>query len=158
MEQVETKQQIKKDIDTSKYTKMKSVWEKKYNDFPMGFAFSEEQLKQQLEKLGVKSKDDVVGIGIGGGFIRKTDVEDFNKMVKEVHDEQIKAREDDEYLYQMFVYEMGNCEYQLTYDTEYVLEMGCCMSAKDLEDVRVAKIWLKAKRDFIDMCNANDWY
>lgn len=149
---------VKKDIDTSKYTTLKDAWQKRYDEFPMGFAFSEQQLQEQLEKLGVKSKEDVVSIGVGGGFIRKTDIDAFKQMTKEVHDEQVKARDDDEYLYQMFVYEMGNCEYQLTYDTQYVLEMGCNMRISDLKDARVAKIWNKAKKDFIQMCNENDWY
>lgn len=147
-----------KTIDTTKYTTLRDTWQKRYNEFPMGFAFSEQQLQEQLKKLGVKSKEDVVSIGVGGGFIRKTDIDAFKQMTKEVHDEQVKARDDDEYLYQMFVYEMGNCEYQLTYDTQYVLEMGCNMRLSDLKDARVAKIWNKAKKDFIQMCDENDWY
>lgn len=149
---------VKKNIDTSKYTTLKDKWQQRYNDFPMGFAFSDAQLEDQMKKLGVKTKDELIGIGVGGGFIRKTDLDDFKKMTKEVHDEQTKARDDDEYLYQMFVYEMGNCEYQLTYDTEYVMEMGCNMQLSDLKDPRIAKIWMKAKKDFIEMCDANDWY
>ncbi len=150
--------QVKDNVDTSKYTTLKDKWQKEYNDFPMGFAFSDDQLKEQMEKLNVKTTDELVGIGVGGGFIRKADQKDFNEMVKRVHDEQEKAKDDDEYLYQMFVYEMGNCEYQLSYDTEYVLEMGCNMSLKDLKDERIMTIWTKAKKDFIHMCDVNDWY
>lgn len=147
-----------KDITTKKYTTLRDKWQQEYNDFPIGFAFSDEQLKEQLDKLGVKSKDDVVGIGIGGGFIRKTDLEDYKAMVKRIDQEKKEAMQDDDYLYQMFVYEMGNCEYQLTGDTEYVLEVGCAISPKALKNERVAKIWVKARRDFIRMCDENDWY
>lgn len=150
--------QVKDDINTNKYTTLKAKWSEEYNKFPMGFAFSEDQFKEQLKKLGVKSKEEVVGIGVGGGFIRKTDLEDFKTMVKRVHDEEVKARDDDEFLYQMFVYEMGNCEYQLSYDTEYVLEVGCNMSIQDLKDERIMTIWKKAKKDFIHMCDVNNWY
>ena len=150
--------EVKDDINTDKYTTLKDKWQKDYNDFPMGFAFSADQLEEQKQKLGVKSNDEIVGIGVSGGFIRKKDLNDFNAMVKRVHDEQIKARDDDEFLYQMFIYEMGNCEYQLTYDTEYVLEMGCNMSVQDLKDERIMTIWKKAKKDFIHMCDVNNWY
>ena len=150
--------QVKKDIDTSKYTTLQEKWQKDYNDFPMGFAFSADQLAEQKQKLGVKSNDEIVGIGIGGGFIRKTDVKAFNEMTKRVAEERKKARDDDEFLYQMFVYEMGNCEYQLSYDTEYVLEVGCAMTLDDLKDERVMSIWKRAKKDFIEMCDAHGWY
>ena len=149
---------IKKDINTDKYRALRERWQKMYNDFPMGFAFSEEQLEEQKKKLGIKSNDEILGIGVGGGFIKKSDKEAFDKMIKQVHDEEVKARDDDEYLYQMFVYEMGNCEYQLSGDTEYVLEMGCNMKLSDLKDDRIFGIWKRAKHDFIEMCNANDWY
>lgn len=150
--------QVKKDIDTSKYTTLHEKWQKEYNDFPMGFAFSADQLEEQKKKLGVKSNDEIVGIGISGGFIRKTDVKAFNEMTKRVAEERKKARDDDEFLYQMFVYEMGNCEYQLSGDTEYVLEVGCAMTLSDLKDERVMRIWRKAKHDFMEMCIANDWF
>lgn len=150
--------QVKKNIDTSKYTTLQKKWQGDYNSFPMGFAFSEDQLEEQKKKLGVESNDELVGIGVGGGFIRKTDVKAFNEMIKRVAEERKKARDDDEFLYQMFVYEMGNCEYQLSGDTEYVLEVGCAMTLNDLEDERVMGIWKRAKKDFLEMCDANDWY
>ena len=149
---------VKKAINTDKYRGLKERWEKIYNEFPMGFAFSEDQLRDEMERLGVKSKDELIGIQVSGGFIRKTDLEDFKAMIKKVHDEQMEARNDDEFLYQMFVYEMGNCEYQLSGDTEYVLEVGCNMTLQDLKDERILKIWRRAKHDFIEMCDANDWY
>lgn len=150
--------QVKKDINTSKYTTLQKKWQEDYNSFPMGFAFSDDQLEEQKKKLGVKSNDELVGIGIGGGFIRKTDVKAFSEMTKRVAEERKKARDDDEFLYQMFVYEMGNCEYQLSGDTEYVLEVGCAMTLNNLKDERVMNIWKRAKKDFIEMCDANDWY
>lgn len=150
--------QVKKNIDTSKYTTLQKKWQEDYNSFPMGFAFSEDQLEEQKKKLGVESNDELVGIGVGGGFIRKTDVKAFNEMTKRVAEERKKARDDDEFLYQMFVYEMGNCEYQLSGDTEYVLEVGCAMTRNDLKDERVMGIWKRAKKDFLEMCDVNDWY
>lgn len=150
--------QVKKDVNTDKYRNLKKRWEDLYHSFPMGFAFSDDQLEEQKKKLGIESDDEILPIGIGGGFIKRSDKDKFDAMVKQVHDEQVEAREDDEYLYQMFVYEMGNCEYQLTGDTQYVLEYACNMRLNDLKDERVFKIWQEAKRDFIEMCDANDWY
>ena len=150
--------EVKKDINTDKYRNLKERWQKIYNEFPMGFAFSADQLEEEKERLNIKSNNEILGIGIGGGFIKRSDKEAFDKMVKQVHDEEVKARDDDEFLYQMFVYEMGNCEYQLSGDTEYVLEVGCNMKLSDLKDKRILEIWLKAKRDFLEMCIANDWF
>ena len=62
----------------NKYVEMKERHQKEVNNFPMKFAFSDEQFKKAMEELGLTENDldKVVGIG-AGGFIRKTDVKDY---------------------------------------------------------------------------------
>ena len=40
-----------------KYLKLKEKHQKEVNDFPFGFAFSNQQFKEMIEKFGLKEKD-----------------------------------------------------------------------------------------------------
>ena len=93
----------------------------------MGFAFSESQFKETMKKLGLEENetDKIIGIGIGGGFIRKTDVEAFNEMNKRHRQEEKEAIKNDltgeGYIKDMFEYELANHEYGYTYNLEDTL-------------------------------------
>ena len=56
----------------NKYDEIKEKHQKIVDDFPMKFAFSDEQFNQSMKELGLKpdDTDKVVSIG-GGGFIKK---------------------------------------------------------------------------------------
>lgn len=111
----------------NKYDEVKERHQKRVNDFPMKFAFSDEQFNKGMEELGLKptDTDKVYSIG-GGGFIRKTDVEKFSKMWDELrkeHNDLIKADKTGEgYIKDMFVSELENHEYGYTYELEDTLD------------------------------------
>lgn len=105
----------------NEYKQLKDKQQKYTNDFPMIFAFSDEQLKEGMEKLGLNEndKDKIYSIG-GGGFIRKTDSESFNNMFSSFDKEMDNAIKDDttgeNFIKDMFRYELSNHEYGCTYD------------------------------------------
>ena len=93
----------------------------------MAFAFSDEQMKEGLERLGI-TKDEAVGIG-AGGFIRKSDLEAFKDMQKRWQDAEAEAIANDKtgegFIKDMFVYELGNHEYSYTGDaTDAIATLG----------------------------------
>lgn len=102
------------------YRQLKDEKQKEFNAFPMAFAFSEQQLKEGLDKLGI-TKDEAVGIGIGG-FIRKSDLEAFKAMVKKWNDAEAEAIANDKtgegFIKDMFVYELDNHEFGYTGNSE----------------------------------------
>lgn len=102
------------------YRQLKDEKQKEFNAFPMAFAFSEQQLKEGLDKLGI-TKDEAVGIG-AGGFIRKSDLEDFKAMVKRWQDAEAEAIANDKtgegFIKDMFVYELDNHEFGYTGNSE----------------------------------------
>ena len=55
------------------YIDLSSRQQKEWNDFPMFFAFSQEQFSEGLKKFNVTKKD-IYSIE-SGGFIRKSDSE-----------------------------------------------------------------------------------
>lgn len=102
------------------YVQLKQKKQEEFNAFPMAFAFSTEQMKEGLDKLGI-TKDEAIGIG-AGGFIRKSDLEAFKALVKRWQDAEAEAIANDKtgegFIKDMFVYELDNHEFGYTGNSE----------------------------------------
>ena len=110
-----------------KYLKLKEKHQKEINDFPFGFAFSNEQFKDMMKKFGLKEKDTDKIYSIGtGGYIKKTDSEAMHNMFKRHREEMENEIQNDKdgtgFIYEMFRYELSNHEYCVTYDIEPTLD------------------------------------
>ena len=108
----------------SKYTELKSKHQKEIDAFPFGFAFNESQFKEMMEKWGLTpdDTDKIYSIG-GGGYVRKSDADAMHKMFERHELERKMARKHgDDYLFEMFNYELANHEYCITYDITDTLE------------------------------------
>ena len=120
-------------IEANQYQELKDKHQKEFNEFPIGFAFSDEQFKEQMEKLGLTADDEDKIVGIGaGGFIRKDDVDKFNDMNARHRAEEEEAIKNDTtgegYIKDMFDYELANHEYGYTYDlTDTLASLGLSM-------------------------------
>ena len=71
----------------------------------------------------------------------------FAKMVKKQKQEREDAMKNDEFLKEMFICEMGNHEYILTYDDEEVLE-ACGMERSNM-DTRTVEIYNSARAIYL---------
>lgn len=107
----------------SKYTELKSKHQKEVDAFPFGFAFNQKQFNEMMEKWGLTpdDTDKIYKLG-GGGYVRKTDSDAMHEMFERHAAEHEAAMQDDEYLYQMFYYELANHEYSYTGDLDETLE------------------------------------
>jgi hypothetical protein len=122
-----------------KYSELKAKDQAEVNAFPLGFAFSEKQFNEMMEKLGLTpdDTDKIYHIGMGG-YVRKCDAEAMHEMFDRHEAERKAAMQDDEYLYQTFSYELGNHEYSYTQDLTDTLEaLGLTMNEIN-EDPRMA--------------------
>ena len=123
-----------------KYIEYKDEFEKTVNDFPMMFAFSNEQLEQGKKQLGVSDNKELLSIG-DGGFIRKTDRQAYLDMVDDLKEKlQQGLFNDDEFLYEAFLYELGNHEYCITYDLTDMLDTLCLDEEQVRNNPRMNKI------------------
>ena len=105
----------------NKYDEVKNRHQKRVNDFPLGFAFSNEQFKNMMEKWGLTENDTDKIVSIdGGGFLRKTDIEEYNKMWTD-KDLIEQDKTGDGYIKDMFVSELENHEYGYTYELDDTL-------------------------------------
>lgn len=113
--------------NSNSYLSLKNKHSDEVNNFPMIFAFSQEQLKEGMEKLGLTTDDTDKVVSIGtGGIIRKTDVSDFKEMFSRHSKEMKEAIEADKtgegFICDMFRYELANHEYGYTGELEDTLD------------------------------------
>ena len=109
------------------YQEMKDRQQKEFDAFPVGAAFSNQQFQQMMEKWGLTINDTDKICSIGGGcYIRKTDKEALrdliNRLNKEKQDAIAADLTGDGFIFDMFVYELANHEYCITYDLEDTLD------------------------------------
>lgn len=85
----------------------------------MFFAFSEKQLHEGLQKVGLAQEKDsykhIVSIG-AGGYIRRENVEEFEATMERHSKERAELRKDRKALLNALVYELNNHEYCYTGD------------------------------------------
>lgn len=108
----------------NKYTELKDKHQKEVNEFPMQFAFSNEQFKEGMEQLGLTEKDTdkVYSFGNTGGFYRRSDAKRLHEMLDRQEQERKEAMKNDQYIYEMFDYELANHEYIITRSTRETLD------------------------------------
>ena len=133
-----------------KYTELKDKIQREVNAFPMQFAFSKKQFAEGMEKLGLdpeKDLDKACRIP-GGGFIRKTDNEAFQKMFLRHDCEMAEAMQDDVFLVDAIHYELANHEYCITYDPDDALSaLGLSLS-----DERIKRCYGIARKEYLIAC------
>lgn len=109
------------------YVDLKRKHEKEMNEFPMAFAFNDEQLERALAKLGATSKEECVTVFGHGDIVKREDAKRLVAML-EGHTKEIKEKlkEDVEFAEAAFLYEMDNHEYAINWSAdEDVMDCFC---------------------------------
>ena len=99
---------------------------KEFGDIPgMFFAFSEVQLNEGLEKVGLAPNTEshklIVDIG-AGGFILKEKLPELKSFMKRQSEERKELRKNRKWLLDALIYELNNHEYCYTGDPTEALE------------------------------------
>ena len=135
----------------NKYKTLKAKHQAEVNAFPFGFAFDKDQFDEMMAKWGLKptQRSQIIYMG-GGSFVRKTDYKAMHEMFDRHAAERKEAMQDDEYLFEMFNYELANHEYSYTYDLTDTLEaLGLTMDEinEDQRMVNALKRAIAAQED-----------
>lgn len=130
------------------YKEYKRLVSEKVNKFPKFFAFSNEQVVLGTKILGV-DKNNITCIG-DGGFIKKSDEEEYTKLMKQIKIELLnKINSDDEFVLDMFRYELDNNKYYLSYNDKDIC-MACGLDVEEVgRDVRLRNLLFEAKKDYL---------
>lgn len=133
----------------NKYAELKNKIQKEFDEFPFGFAFSNEQFERMKEELGVKENSELISIG-AGGFIRKTDEKALDELIngkeKRMKDAIASDPTGEGFIKDMFLYELANHEYCITYDLRDTLEALDLTINEVMEDPRL-KLGLELARN-----------
>lgn len=137
----------------NKYKQLRDQQSKEFNEFPIFFAFNEKQFEEGMAKLNLKASDikKVYKLSDTGGFYRKSDAQQLQELFAR-HDQEMKeAMKDDDFLYDMFSYELANHEYGYTYDLFPVLE-ACGLTYDEVNnDQRLADALREAQIDCLQI-------
>ena len=139
------------------YLTLKDRQRQEVNDFPIAYAFNNEQLKAALKKLGVKSTKECVTIFGHGDIVKKENASKFIAMLKR-HTAEVKEAlmADEEFAVEAFLYEMDNHEYAINYDGDGDV-LGCfCLEWEDLEKLGLDRAYRLARKKHMD--HAREWF
>lgn len=139
----------------NKYLMLKNKQQHEVNKFPMFFAFNDKQFEEGMKRFGFETTDTdkIYKFGSTGGFYRRTDAKALRDMLDRHTQEMDKAiKTDDDFVYNMFLYELGNHEYCITYDLEPTL-CACGLDEEDVsQDERLLRLLKKARADYLEHC------
>lgn len=108
---------------TNLYKELKDQHGIQVNNFPMFFAFDENQFNEGMNKLGLEQDEKAKLLSTGyGGFILKADRESYTEMFSQ-QDQEMKTaiNNSDKFIFDMFNYELANHEYSYTYEIDDTL-------------------------------------
>ena len=133
-----------------KYYELKEKQQDEVNNFPMFFAFNQQQFEEGLEKFNA-TKNDLIAIP-GGGFILKKDNKRFLDLFTRRSEELQKYIDSDVdgsgFVREMFYYELNNHEYCYSYDLEGILKV-LYLTVKEVESDKKLKNGLRlAMQDY----------
>lgn len=137
------------------YAALKSKHQKEIDAFPLGAAFNQKQFEEMMQKWGltVNDTDKILRLGDTGCFIRKTDQQTLHEMIERHETEMKQAIADDKtgngFIYDMFIYELANHEYCITYDLEETLDALNLTYEEIIADKRLSHGLNKAKKDYL---------
>lgn len=140
----------------NKYVELKSRQQKEINDFPLFFAYSNKQFDEGMLKLGLEPNetDKIYKLGNTGDFYRKSDSQKLKDMFDRHDKEMLEAMKDDEFVLQMFEYELWNHEFCITYDYNDTLR-ACGLKFDELDERLLG--FLKTARDnYLEGCEC-EW-
>lgn len=100
------------------YLDLKKKHQQEFEDFPIAYAFNEQQMKEALEKLGA-TKEECVTVFGHGDIVKRIDAKALIALMRR-HDEEMKQKlkDDADFAEAAFLYEMDNHEYAINWSAD----------------------------------------
>lgn len=136
------------------YLDLQKRQQKELEEFPIAYAFSDQQLKEALEKLGAK-KEECVTLFNHGDVLKKTDVPAFKEMLKRQTKELQEAMKDKEFAEAAFLYEMDNHEYAINWTGDEDVLAALCLDKKIVKEMGLEDAYRRARN--AHMKHAREW-
>ncbi len=112
------------------YKELRERQQQEINNFPLGFAYNNRQFEEMMTEWGLNAKKDSdlaqVSSLFAGAYILKKDILAYKSMTQRHNRELAAAIAEDKtgenFIYEMFLYELDDHEYGYTRDTEDTLD------------------------------------
>lgn len=133
-----------------KYIEIKNKWQEEINKFPIFWAFNEEQLQNIMKKLNITDKEDLRTIG-GGSVLKKEDtIKWYQLMIKQRNEMEELIKKDDEFVKEMFEYELANYEYAYNQDIDEILENLGLNKDKLFKEKKIYDIFKEVEKKYLE--------
>lgn len=127
------------------YLDLQEKHRQEINEFPIAYAFSDEQLQEALKKLGVKNTQECVTIFGHGDIVKRENAKPFLDMLKRHTQEVKEAMRDKEFAEAAFRYEMDNHEYAINWSGDEDVLACFGMNYDDLEELGLKDAYRRAR-------------
>ena len=127
------------------YLDLQEKHRQEINEFPIAYAFSNQQLEEALVKLGAKSKDECVTVFGHGDIVKRENAKPFLDMLKRHTKETQEAMKDKEFAEAAFRYEMDNHEYAINWDGDDDVLACFGMKYEDLKELGLEDAYRRAR-------------
>lgn len=127
------------------YLALRKRHEEELSAFPVAYAFSDEQLKEALKKLGVESTKECCTVFGHGDIVKKSDARRFIDMFKRHADELREAMKNEDFAEGAFLYEMDNHEYAINYSGDEDVLDCFSMTEEDLVMMNLEDAYNRAR-------------
>lgn len=132
-------------MSSEKYLELKNRQQKEVNDFPIAYAFNNEQFGEALKKLGATKEECVTCFNMGD-IVKKTDVPALKAMLLRHTEELRNAMQDEEFAESAFRYEMDNHEYAINWEGDADVLGALCLDEKMLKEYGLEDAYCRARR------------
>lgn len=127
------------------YLDLQKKHQEEISNFPIAYAFSDQQLEEALVKLGAKSKDECVTVFGHGDIVKRENAKPFLDMLKRHTQEVKEAMKDKEFAEAAFRYEMDNHEYAINWSGDDDVLACFGMSFDDLKELGLMDAYRRAR-------------
>ena len=137
------------------YLDLQKKHQDELSNFPIAYAFNEQQLTEALEKLGA-TKEECVTVFGHGDIVKRTDAKAFIAML-ERHTKEMKDRlkEDPDFAEAAFLYEMDNHEYAINWSADEDVLACFAITFEDIRKWGLQMAYDRARNKH--MRNAEEW-
>lgn len=137
------------------YLDLQKKHQKELSDFPIAYAFNEQQLKEALEKLGA-TKDECVTVFGHGDVVKRENAKPFIQMLERHQEEmQRKLKDDPEFAAAAFLYEMDNHEYAINWSGDEDVLACFGLTWEKLRKWGLQMAWDQARNKHME--HAREW-
>ena len=143
----------------NQYAALQKIQQDRVNALPIKFAFNDRQFEIAMRELGltVEDTDKIYKLGSTGGYYRRTDAElirsTFALAAKEMKETIDSDLDGTGFIQDMFLYELANHEYCITYDLEPTLAALGLTEEEVANDPRLLNGLKLAKKKYLEQAD-----